>query len=148
MPRTRKSDPLPLIATGLRTGETALAAGQVIGARLTLMAAAMADPRGADWLEFHRMVAEKAEAAAEWQAAAVANWLHIGGVATLAAVEQGRAALGALGGAALGWPAASLAAGLAAGEQAAAAAARLAADGLDPYHSRATANARRLRRRR
>lgn len=126
----------------LRVGETAAAAAEVIESRSHSIAAACRDPLTGDYQELGRMVPEKIDAfwqggAAAWgdlaalQQVALAQWQQLAGLAVSGSLPSPEAA-------------ATLAARPALMARHAAAA---AGKSLAPTHRRATANARRLRRR-
>jgi len=142
----------------LRTGEMLVASAQVIGHRTHRMAAAGHSPSLRDRREFARMGLEKVEAASEswwamgqqmaamnaqlvmraWQGLVAAGtaWLVFGSSRTLPQLLQRQIALGR-----------SLSQSAHPASHLSHATARVVGHGLKPIHSRATANARRLRRR-
>jgi hypothetical protein len=82
---------------GRKTGEIALAAGQVVARRMALGAQAMVDPLNADHVEFAKIIPEKARAFSE----AGMTWLQWSGkaveqMASFAASEMATAAEGAV----------------------------------------------------
>lgn len=66
-----------LARTNITTGETAVAAGTVIGHRAPMMAAAAQTPWLADYEELNRMAPEKMTAFAASGAAVVDEWLNL-----------------------------------------------------------------------
>jgi len=142
----------------LRTGEMLVASAQVIGHRTHRIAAAGHSPGLRDRREFARMGLEKLEAAGEswwamgqqmaamngqllmraWQdlVAAGTAWLAFGNSRTLPQLMQRQVALGR-----------SLSQSAHSATRLSDATARLMGKGLKPIHTRATANAKRLRRR-
>jgi hypothetical protein len=141
-----------------RNSALATAAGEVIGRRIALGAAALADPMGADHGEFAKMIPEKAAAFSM----AGLIWLQWSGrvAQELAAFAANEAALAAQAGAAmagcrtpgdlmlaqgnfaLAWFGRALSHSVALGGMAL----RSQAAATAPVHRSATANARRLRR--
>jgi len=141
----------------LRTGEMLVASAQVIGHRTHRMAAAGHSPGLRDRREFTRMGLEKIEAAGEswwamgqhmmeanlqlavraWQdwVAASTAWIAFAGSRTLPQMMQSQLQLGR-----------TLSQSAHSATRLSEATARLAHKGLKPIHSRATANAKRLRR--
>jgi hypothetical protein len=82
---------------GRKTGELALAAGQVVARRMALGAQAMVDPLNADHAEFAKIIPEKARAFSE----AGMTWLEWSSkaaeqMASFAATEMAAAAKGAV----------------------------------------------------
>jgi hypothetical protein len=63
-----------LAEVSVKTGEMAAAAGTVIGRRVALMAAAAQDPLAGDYVELGRMVPEKVQAFTEAGAALFDEW--------------------------------------------------------------------------
>ena len=122
---------LDMLATGLRTAETMLASGSVIGTRTGMIGRAAANPWRGNYRELSRMVPEKVAAFG-----AAADILAREGRVWQDAVS---ALAGSAGPAADGWfRSIDALTGLWAAPGAA----------LRPIHRTATANARRLRRRR
>ena len=143
----------------MRTAEMAAASAQVIGQRMTRIAAAGHAPTAADRRELSRMVAEKASAGVEAWSAVGSQWLAEGWRAGQRLVDaQLRAAMSLwTPGAMRIAPAANIARAMfppllpplspRVAERLAAPAARLAHRVVTPYRSRARANAKRLSKR-
>lgn len=155
--KPRKSSASPA-DTAIAGGETLRAAGDVIAARLEIMAAGLVDPRKADLRELSLMGSEKVEALSASAAAVARNFGDLGGRMAKAAVTEaglasraasamttaaGPAALAALQyDYAVGWW------GRAAGQMLTlnSELMKAQADALAPIHRTAVANARRLKR--
>ena len=142
----------------LRSAEMLTASAQVIGHRTHRMATAGHSPGLRDRREFARMGLEKVEAAGEslwamgqhmatmnwqlvlraWQDAMAAGmaWIAFGDSRSLPQLMQGQLALGR-----------TMSQSMRSASQVSEATARLMGKGLQPIHSRATANAKRLGRR-
>jgi len=139
-------------------GEMLQAAGDVIAARLEIMAAGMADPRKADLKEISLMSSEKVEALTASAASVTRNFGDLGGrMAKAAMAEAGLASRAASAMTTAGSPAAlaSLSYTYAVGWWGRATGQMLTlntellkahADALKPIHSTAVANAKRLKR--
>ena len=138
---------LAIVETGVKAGETLVAASAVIDARTPVIERAIRDPLRGDYVELGLMMSEKLAAfsqaglalAETWRAMhddAMTYWRHIGEFATRGAVPT-VAELALLAERTAGYGVATV------GQLAEAGGLALA-----PIHARATANARRLRRRR
>lgn len=144
--------------TALAGGEMLQAAGDVIAARLEIMAAGMADPRKADLKEISLMSSEKVEALTASAASVTRNFGDLGGrLAKAAMAEAGLASKAASAMTTAASPAAfatmhyNYAVGLwgrAAGQMLTLNTELLKAqaDALKPIHTTAVANAKRLKR--
>lgn len=144
--------------TALAGGEMLQAAGDVIAARLEIMAAGMADPRKADLKEMSLMSSEKVEALTASAASVTRNFGDLGGRLTKAAMaEAGLASKAASAMATAASPAAfaSMQYNYAVGWWGRAAGQMLTlntellkaqAEALKPIHTTAVANAKRLKR--
>jgi hypothetical protein len=141
----------------MKTGEMMLASAQVIGHRSHRIARAGANPSARDRREFHRMGQEKIDAARE---SAFAMGRHVAGLNPLLGLKAWQDMLAA-GNALFALAGTRSITGAMAGQaklaravsKSTASAARVsevtaktAGHGLKPVHSRATANAKRLRR--
>lgn len=143
----------------MKTGEMMLASAQVIGHRTGRMASAGPLPNARDQREFTLMGQEKLEAAAESGQAMVIGMMRMNQQLSALAFKQmlsGTASMAAI--ASSRTPAQSierqarlvrdtLAHSSAAARQISGSSARIAQKGLTPIHSRATGNAKRLRKR-
>lgn len=145
-------------ANNRKAGETTMAAGRVVAERVSLGAAAMIDPRRADFAEFAKIIPEKAVAFSE----AGMTWLHWSGkiaerMASFAAGEMAQVAeatvaiascrtpagvIAAQSRFATAWCARALAQSIALGSLTL----RSQGAAMAPVHRAATANARRLSR--
>jgi len=144
--------------TALAGGETMQAAGDVIAARLEIMARGLADPTRADLREMALMSSEKVEALSASAAATAQAIGTIGGrLTTDAAAELNQAGRAAAAMATASTPAAAAAIQFdyavgwwsrAAGQMLSlnSAVLKAQAEALAPIHKTATANARRLRK--
>lgn len=134
---------LDMWSTALRAGETMRASGEVIGARTPMIEAAMRNPLAADHAELALMVREKGEAFASSGASLAADMMKLQfdliaqGNAVAAAMMTGRMP------------------GARASRAFAARSGRIATRAMDaggralaPVHKTATANAKRLRKKR
>ena len=141
-----------------KTGEMMLASAQVIRHRTSRMAAAGATPSARDRREFALMGQEKIEAGVESASAMAAQMMAMNPLLGARAVKhmmRGMAAVMSLAASRTAGQAMTRHAKLvrtmtqsaATTAQLSGAAARLAQRGLKPIHSRATANAKRLRKR-
>ncbi|MDI1325336.1 MAG: phasin family protein [Brevundimonas sp.] len=145
-------------STALSGGEMLQAAGDVINARMGIMAAGMADPRKIDLKEMSLMSTEKVEALSASASALAKTFGDIGGrVGSSALTEAGHASKAATSIASASTPAAAMQAqySYAVGWWSRAAAQMLTlnsallrgqADALRPIHSTAVANAKRLKK--
>ncbi|KQW86499.1 hypothetical protein [Brevundimonas sp. Root1279] len=145
-------------ATAVAGGETLQAAGDVISARLEMMAAGLADPRKLDLKEMALMGSEKVEALSASASAMARSLGDIGGrVGASLMTEAGLASQAATAMASAGSPAEALQAqysyavgwwGRAAGQMLALNTELLKghANALRPIHQTAVANAKRLRK--
>lgn len=146
------------VDTALSGGEMLNAAGEVIAARLEIMARGMADPRKADLTEMSLMSSEKVEALSASAAAMGRTFGDIGGrLGSSVMTEAGLASKAATSIATAATPAAAMQAqyGYAVGWWSRAAAQMLTlnsamlkgqADALRPIHKTAVANAKRLKK--
>lgn len=144
--------------TALSGGEMMQAAGDVINARLEIMAAGMADPRKLDLTELSLMSTEKVEALSASASAMAKTFGDIGGrVGSSVMTEAGLASRAATSIASASTPAAAMQAqySYAVGWWSRAAAQMLTlnsamlkgqADAMRPIHKTAVANARRLKK--
>ncbi len=139
-------------------GEMMQAAGEVVAARLTLMAAGMADPSKADLKEMALMGSEKVEALSASAAATARIFAEIGGrigagaaaemglasraAAEAAAAKSPMAAAEAQYGYALGWWGRALSQAMTLNTEML----KLQTEALRPIHKAAVANAKRLRK--
>ena len=144
--------------TALSGGEMMKAAGDVINARLEIMAAGMVDPRKADLKEMSLMSSEKVEALSASASSVAKTFGDIGGrLGSGVMTEAGHASKAATSIATAATPAAAMQAqySYAIGWWSRAAAQMLTlntellkaqADALKPIHSAAVANAKRLKK--
>lgn len=156
--RKPRNRPDTAAETAIAGGETLRAAGDVIAARLEIMAAGLSDPRKADLRELSLMGSEKVEALSASAVSVAQNFGALGGRMAQAAMSEAtlasRAAV-AMGAArtptafaaaqydyALGWWSRAAGQMLTLNSELI----QVQADALKPIHKTAVANARRLKR--